>query len=374
MYFNTSNTLKLIAIILLSLFSTFQNGYAQGILMDKEEVKEYNKLYEDKAIKRGGSHSMLPESHSLKQFCPTPIDQGLTVICGGAVIAYWSTIREAFQNAWTDQKIINYNRYSEFHAYFAHKVNPKVDCTKEHTKLSKALYFVKNHGIAKTKDLVENLEDCQIEEASMRAAPKYYIQDFAPLFKKGDKIKIKLTQQEIHNGKPVIAIIKVAESFQDLKNDLWQPAESPQKKYSYHAITIVAYDDHYAETGAFQILNSWGEDWGNKGFGWISYTDFFEWVEFAYAIEDYNNWGNISITKNNTSHDIPVVFDDQKKEYTLAVMNKEEVNLKLHNQSNNHFICLLFRPIPKKIFMPFIPKKSIIKKGLVKIILQLISH
>jgi hypothetical protein len=41
-----------------------------------------------------------------------------------------------------------------------------------------------------------------------------------------------------------------------------------------HAICIVGYDDNYSTPdgpGAFKFLNSWGSDWGQGGYGWMSY-------------------------------------------------------------------------------------------------------
>jgi Cysteine protease len=56
------------------------------------------------------------------------------------------------------------------------------------------------------------------------------------------------------------------------------PPDADQKIGS-HAVTIVGYDDakefsaatHKPEKGALLILNSWGEKWGDAGFGWVSY-------------------------------------------------------------------------------------------------------
>jgi C1A family cysteine protease len=50
-------------------------------------------------------------------------------------------------------------------------------------------------------------------------------------------------------------------------------------KIGSHAVTVVGYDDEKAfasgsdkrEKGALLILNSWGEKWGEAGFGWLSY-------------------------------------------------------------------------------------------------------
>ena len=55
-----------------------------------------------------------------------------------------------------------------------------------------------------------------------------------------------------------------------------------------HGVSIVGWDDNYAKenfpescrpekNGAYLALNSWGESWGNKGYFWISYEDY--WAE-----------------------------------------------------------------------------------------------
>ena len=59
---------------------------------------------------------------------------------------------------------------------------------------------------------------------------------------------------------------------------------SPDYSDSYmgHAIELVGWDDNYpasnfretpSKDGAWLVKNSWGEDWGNNGFFWISYED-----------------------------------------------------------------------------------------------------
>lgn len=44
-----------------------------------------------------------------------------------------------------------------------------------------------------------------------------------------------------------------------------------------HAMIIVGYDDNkkcLGSRGAFRIKNSWGRDWGSRGFAWLPYSHF----------------------------------------------------------------------------------------------------
>ncbi|MCQ2203949.1 MAG: C1 family peptidase [Bacteroidales bacterium] len=52
--------------------------------------------------------------------------------------------------------------------------------------------------------------------------------------------------------------------------------------HAYHAIVCVGYDDNKGNNGAFKVVNSWGETWGDKGYIWID-QKFFCSGEFAYA-------------------------------------------------------------------------------------------
>jgi len=57
----------------------------------------------------------------------------------------------------------------------------------------------------------------------------------------------------------------------------------------YHGITLVGYDD---TKQAFKFVNSWGVNWGLKGYGWISYNMItnimpeFGWDTYGYVCDD----------------------------------------------------------------------------------------
>jgi hypothetical protein len=46
---------------------------------------------------------------------------------------------------------------------------------------------------------------------------------------------------------------------------------------------VIGYDDYY-EGGAFQVMNSWGEEWGEDGLFWIRYNDFDYFTREAYGL------------------------------------------------------------------------------------------
>jgi len=78
---------------------------------------------------------------------------------------------------------------------------------------------------------------------------------------------LNLTNKEIVNEILKIKKIKPGE-------DICWSGKPPTKNIGGHAMCIVGYDDTKFG-GAFEIVNSWGDDWGNNGFLWIKYNDLY---------------------------------------------------------------------------------------------------
>jgi C1A family cysteine protease len=66
-----------------------------------------------------------------------------------------------------------------------------------------------------------------------------------------------------------------------------------------HAMCVIGYDDR-KEGGAFQIMNSWGNDWGVNGIGWVLYKDFKHFVREAYGLDPMPKQGT-AIAQNLAS-------------------------------------------------------------------------
>lgn len=87
-------------------------------------------------------------------------------------------------------------------------------------------------------------------------------------------------------------------------------------EFSGHAVTVIGWDDNYSRdnfnssnrpssNGAWLVKNSWGTEYGDEGYLWISYED-------AYAF-DTNVWGpNIAYTSVRTARSYDKICQDEK--------------------------------------------------------------
>ncbi len=71
----------------------------------------------------------------------------------------------------------------------------------------------------------------------------------------------------LKNG-PVITTLEVYADFLTYSSGVYKHVTGDDE--GGHAVSIVGYDDTKA---AWLIRNSWGEQWGENGFGWVSYDD-----------------------------------------------------------------------------------------------------
>jgi len=85
-------------------------------------------------------------------------------------------------------------------------------------------------------------------------------------------------KQAIVRDGPVLGAVVVYENF--LSPDKGAFIEMPKgRALGGHAVCVMGYNDelkHKGHTGYFEVRNSWGESWGDKGYCWIPY-DFFKY-------------------------------------------------------------------------------------------------
>jgi hypothetical protein len=264
----------------------------KGLLLDEEyaafekvplkplkgELKSLSLGYEDR-LGRG----YLPSAASLKVFAPEVGNQANFGTCVGWASAYAArTIIEAKKMELHQTAEINKIAFSPGFLYQIAKKVPDDDC-QQGIRLMDALDKMRVEGAAPLRDFPM---DCgsYISDDVYQEARKYTIESYARLWSRqdGEEVRVRAVKQSIAEGKPVVCGLLAPPSLYAAKTQ-WLPAESPETVKEGHAVCIVGYDDAYLG-GAFEIMNSWGEDWGNGGFTWVTYHDFALYFKFAYEV------------------------------------------------------------------------------------------
>ncbi|MGE5861178.1 MAG: C1 family peptidase [Ignavibacteria bacterium] len=251
--------------------------YETGLLLD-------DSLYKDRPIAATlmrGNYDDLPGAVSLKQYAPAPGNQGPYGTCAGWATAYSArTILEALKNLWGQGKTDS-NAFSPSFVY--NQISTGNDC-KSGTSLTQALDVLRDQGDVKLNEF-EYSCDRKITALDKVKAQAYRILEYRDIVVSATKNKEKYVRKSLAEGKPVVIAIDIPRSFYRVK-EVWIPDSSDYQNWSRgHAVTIVGYDDE-KYGGAFEIMNSWGLNWGKKGFSWIRYSDFNFFCKYAFEVID----------------------------------------------------------------------------------------
>ncbi len=146
-----------------------------------------------------------------------------------------------------------------------------------------AFEVMQNRGIATLATApYENLGICSgtpqtswTQEAASYKIDKYRVVDHTHI--EGVKSYLQL-------GRPVQVSCLLGLDFFSISDDMvlyTDDYSAPSGTHGRHAMVVVGYDDNKGANGAFRIVNSWGENWGDQGYFWVDY-DFFA-SKFCYS-------------------------------------------------------------------------------------------
>jgi len=160
-----------------------------------------------------------------------------------------------------------------------------------------------------------------------------------------NNIDIHAIKEHLAKDVPVVIGMMVGGSFMQnmAGQDVWHPNDDDYNMLGFggHAMCVIGYDDR-KEGGAFQIMNSWGNDWGNNGIGWVLYKDFKHFTKEAYGLNPLPKNGTAVV--QNLSCEIGLV--NEQKQYIplklagnnlfetispIAKMSKFKVEVKNNN-------------------------------------------
>jgi C1A family cysteine protease len=231
----------------------------------------------------------LPAAYSLKKYCPVPNNQERQSSCVGWSTAYSArTMLESIELDRTDARASANEAFSPSYIYNQIKVDP-ASCDGG-SAIPVALNMMTLLGAVKLRDFPYVCNKMPTNEDHLKAL-KNSIQDYVRLtpnkyidqFTAADKITTKNNiKKAIAAKSPVVIGMYVTKSFDaSVNTPVWNGVLD--EVLGGHAMCLVGYDDN-KYGGAFEIMNSWGTSWGDKGYIWMKYDDFLSVTDEAYQL------------------------------------------------------------------------------------------
>ena len=250
----------------------------------------------------------VPSSYSLEKWCVVS-NQGNSSSCTGFAIANGAmTILYNVVNDITRANEKWVNRFDPFYVYCSLKDPDDLTCVSGGgcscgSYIHEGLELIENYGCKKLY-LYPNLEcGSTLNKNNLRSmidvTGSYSIDGYINLFeyeevagKWNKSINLDNMKISLSYNNPITAGINVNSDFSALspENNKYSAQKGMDGR---HAVTIIGYDDN-KYGGSFRILNSYGLDWGDGGYFWMTYKDFEAQADAAYVIlkENWDDWTN----------------------------------------------------------------------------------
>jgi hypothetical protein len=273
--------IKITAILLFG----FQSVFGQGIKFDKEKYENIP-VYEPQKS-QGFANATLPSKISYRDYCPPVLSQGQVSTCVG-----WAT---SYALLSTQQNILmgetNYYRKQvrvmDPNFVYALIRDYSDGWCQDGTYMSDAMEILNNNGSKPffAAPWLSCNSTYEFDKFALAIASIYTIKTYYTLKDATDLVStLKYT---LNNKKPIGVGMTVTKSFATgsgiAYGGKWTP-NSNEKIEGAHAMCIVGYDDN-KYGGSFELMNSYGTSFGDKGFVWISYADMKKYMQEAYIIE-----------------------------------------------------------------------------------------
>lgn len=285
-----------------------QSGYSY----DPNEFKKAS-VYE--GLEDNNAKNPLPERVSLAAFAPQRMNQGRQGSCVAWSSAY--AARTILQSAATRQ---NPNEIAYSPAFLYNYIALE-DC--QGSYIQRAMEFMQKNGAVSYQAFPYDENDCsrQATNALAQQAQSGKIHGFTRLTESDDVngLNIRAIKEHLAKDAPVVIGMMVGGSFmQDMMGQkVWHPSSQDRSQMGFggHAMCVIGYDDR-VEGGAFEIMNSWGPEWGQNGIGYVRYGDFKEFTREAYGIDPLPKMGAGASVPFETQ--VGLVNNDTKQYISLS--------------------------------------------------------
>jgi len=297
-----------------------------GLILDPPKVTETLYAATPPTLYASGD---LPESYDLSKDMPPVRSQGGQGSCVSWAVGYY--IKGYHEHIESGIEYGKGNDYTGVHspAFLFNIV--KISCSGG-SHFSDNLERLKDVGISSWEDMPYNQYDCEslpsqeaIENAKCSKIISY---KWLPLSYPLESIQLEDIKYYLNQNKPILIGIPIYNRFYSPERYMEKiDGEYIYKKYNKneksdgnHAIVIVGYDNH---KNAFKIVNSWGTNWGNKGYLWIDYEVFKNICFVAYVTTDAKNSCDegsayLSINKASLVFGDKPVNESYSEEFTIS--------------------------------------------------------
>ena len=323
--------------------------YGTGLLFqDKNVYESYPKEQKYRAF--------LPPSSDLSQYMPPVGNQGGIGSCAG-----WTTnyAMRSYYGLYSEDESKAGLLYSPsyIYDYFA-----KGECGRG-ALIPEMLDFMKFNGSLPVDDYPIKDQSCSPLpgfDALSSTAKQHLIEDWTAI----NPIDLDTIKGLIHNRHPVAGGFYMANVdalkeysggvyFSPSTLDWSEPlnADDPRPKdlsgigWFGHAMTIVGYDD---DKQAFKIMNSWGKEWGEEGYMWLSYDSVQNRLGEAYVFKLADKSSTPEPTPEPTPEEIQNIISNHRLGFDCSMIDSlvSDNKIKLDgvmqsNEDKDRFIALI---------------------------------
>jgi len=226
--------------------------YALGCVKDPYDDRDYPIAEYLKA-------APLPERVDHSAALPPVFDQGPAGTCVACATAYYDkTFQEGIEHGWVLGEAAH--QFSPLYLY-SQRVNKTGDFG---MTIREAMKIVKEQGVCPLDRMPYVLErlDREPTPAQRQAARPYRAQSYARL--------ARIAEMEAYlSTNCFVAGLMVHQGFMDAPGGVIPMPEPGATYLGGHAVCMIGFD---RRRRLFKFANSWGEQWGDRGFGHISYA------------------------------------------------------------------------------------------------------
>jgi len=289
-------------------------------------------------------NSTLPSSIDLTGKFPPIGDQGSYGTCVAWAVGYnLRTYLFAQEHAYTSSQLSDQSKqFSPKDLFWAIDNSDKgEDCNG--TNFEFALDLLISRGVARMSTVpYDALGDCTQKPSSTWTtdAGNYKIANYRRVDVTNTTQSIEDLKGYLAEGRPVVIGAALGGKFMSWGSGdvLTTDDDTYNGQHAYHAMILSGYDNSKGPNGAFRVVNSWSDGWGDNGYIWVDYKFFVKTFCFAAYVAsnattnpDENSDGNVD--DGDLASGTDVMAWDCKD--TDLLNNKNELDA---NNPQNRFI------------------------------------